>query len=69
MRKKITDYEDGFDWQQWEKRMYRIYPAPPKLELDEYIERYRATGDVCWFLRFLDYYEPSLNRRTQHFLP
>lgn len=67
MRKKISDYDGSFDWQQWEKRTYRIHPAPPKLEPDEYIERYRTTDDVCWFLQFLHYYEPSLNRRTRRF--
>lgn len=63
-QRKVTDYQDGSEWQIWEKRMYLLYPAPPKMEFDEYIERYRDTGDGRYFLYFLHAYEPALNRRA-----
>ena len=51
------------EWQQ-DLVMYRITPAPPKMELQEYIERYCKEKDEKYFLWFLHYYEKTLNTKV-----
>lgn len=41
--------------------MYRITPAPPKWELQEYIRLFVETGNDKYFYWFLHYYEPQMN--------
>ena len=51
------------EWQQ-DLVMYRITPAPPKMELQEYIELYCKEKDEKYFLWFLHYYENTLNTKV-----
>lgn len=51
------------EWQQ-DLVMYRIIPAPPKMELQEYIELYCEEKDEKYFLWFLHYYENTLNTKV-----
>lgn len=44
--------------------MYRIAPAPPKWELQEYIRKYLETKEEKYFFWFLHYYEPQMNKRV-----
>ena len=46
------------------KEMYRVTPAPPKWELQEYIRKYIETNDEKFFFWFLHYYEPQMNRKV-----
>ena len=48
---------------EWEEELYRyrLQPAPEKLPLQEYIERFLETGDDTHFAHFLHYYESVLN--------
>ena len=45
--------------------MYRLDPAPPKLPLQEYIDRYFAENDEKYLLWYLHDQEPMLNRVAQ----
>ena len=47
---------------------YRLNPAPPKLPLQEYIDRYLETGDSAFFEQFLHYYEPAINAKAKEFV-
>ena len=51
------------EWQQ-DLVMYRIIPAPPKMELQEYIELYCKEKDEKYFLWFLHYFENMLNTKV-----
>lgn len=44
-----------------EYTMYSLVPAPPKQELQEYIQRYIDTGDKKYISHFLHYFEPKMN--------
>lgn len=44
---------------------YRLVPPPPKLELQEYIEKYLQTKDDKYIAWFLHYFEPELNIRAK----
>lgn len=44
---------------------YQLNPPPPKLELQEYIEKYLQTKDGKYIAWFLHYYEPELNIRAK----
>ena len=46
------------------KEMYRVTPAPPKWELQEYIRKYIESNDEKYFFWFLHYYEPQMNRKV-----
>ena len=49
----------------WERRMYRLDPAPPKLPAQEYIVRYLTENEdkyLAWYLHDL---EPALNKLVQ----
>lgn len=46
------------------KEMYRVTPAPPKWELQEYIRKYLETKEETYFFWFLHYYEPQMNKRV-----
>ena len=48
------------DWQK-ELYTYRLIPAPPKKDLQEYIDLYLAEKDERYLSWFLHYYEPILN--------
>lgn len=50
-------------------RIFRLDPAPPKVEnINAYIVRAVQEQDTTYFLYFLHYYEPRLNRRVYRFL-
>lgn len=54
----------------WEKELY-IYkqkPAPPKMDLQEYIRLYLAEKNDKYFSWFLHYYEPKLNKSVMGFV-
>ena len=42
--------------------MYRIQPSPVELSFHQYITSYRLSGDGRYFLWFLHYYEPHINK-------
>jgi len=44
---------------------YQLEPAPPKYELQQYIELYLAENEDCYFCWYLHYYEPYLNRSVR----
>lgn len=48
---------------EWEEELYqyRLSPAPPKKELQEYIELYLTEKEESYLSWFLHYYEPILN--------
>ena len=48
---------------EWQKELYtyRLIPAPPKKDLQEYIDLYIAEKDESYLSWFLHYYEPILN--------
>ena len=48
---------------EWEKELYqyRLSPAPPKKDLQEYIDLYLAEKEEQYLSWFLHYYEPILN--------
>lgn len=48
--------------------MYRIVPAPPKWDLQEYIVTYLKEKDNCYFAWFLHYYEKTLNNNVQGYM-
>lgn len=49
--------------EQWNQ--FRLNPAPPKLPLQEYIDRYLETKDENYLSWFLHWQEPSINQRIQ----
>lgn len=51
------------DWQK-DLEIYKIKPAPPKMELQEYIERYYAEKNDKYISWFLHYYEKSINTKV-----
>ena len=49
-------------------RIFRLDPAPPKPEnINDYIVRAAQENDTTYFLYFLHYYEPRLNRKVYRF--
>lgn len=48
--------------------MYRIQPAPPKWDLQEYIVTYLKENDACYLSWFLHYYEKTLNKNVQSYM-
>lgn len=49
----------------WERRMYRLDPAPPKLPAQEYIVRYLTENEDKYLARYLHDQEPALNKLVQ----
>ena len=51
---------------EWEKELYsyRLTPAPPKMRLQEYIERYLAEKDDKYFSWYLPYNEKYINEKV-----
>lgn len=49
----------------WERSMYRLDPAPPKLPPQEYIDSYLAENDEKYLLWYLHDQEPMLNKIAQ----
>lgn len=47
-----------------EHALYRLSPPPPSLPFNDYIRRYRQSGDEQYFLWFLHHYETRLNRKA-----
>ena len=49
----------------WEEDLvqYRLFPAPPRMPLNEYIQKYLDEKDEKYLQWFLHYFEPQLNRR------
>ena len=48
--------------------MYRIVPAPPKWDLQEYIVTYLKEKDESYLSWFLHYYEKTLNKNVQSYM-
>ena len=48
--------------------MYRIVPAPPKWDLQEYIVTYLKEKDERYLSWFLHYYEKTLNKNVQSYM-
>ena len=48
--------------------MYRIVPAPPKWDLQEYIVTYLKEQDERYLAWFLHYYEKTLNKNVQSYM-
>ena len=48
--------------------MYRIQPAPPKWDLQEYIATYLKEQDERYLSWFLHYYEKTLNKNVQSYM-
>ena len=48
--------------------MYRIIPAPPKWDLQEYIVTYLKEKDERYLAWFLHYYEKTLNKNIQSYM-
>lgn len=49
----------------WERRMYRLDPAPPKLPAQEYIVRYLTENEDKYLDWYLHDQEPALNKLVQ----
>ena len=49
----------------WERRMYRLDPAPPKLPAQEYIVRYLTENEDKYLAWYLHDQEPALNELAQ----
>lgn len=49
--------------QRKQREQFKLKPAPPKLPLQECIDRYQTTGDETYLAWFLHWYEPSINQR------
>lgn len=49
----------------WERRMYRLEPAPPKLPAQEYIVRYLTENEDKYLAWYLHDQEPALNKLVQ----
>lgn len=49
----------------WERRMYRLDPAPPKLPAQEYIVRYLTENEDKYLAWYLHDQEPALNKLVQ----
>ena len=47
--------------------MYRIVPAPPKWDLQEYVVTYLKEQDERYLAWFLHYYEKTLNKNVQSY--
>jgi len=47
--------------------MYQIKPIPPEMHLNDYIVRYKQSGDEQYLRHFLHCYEPRLNTRAENF--
>lgn len=50
--------------EQWNQ--FRLNPAPPKMPLQECIDRYLETGDEKFLSWFLHWHEPAINRRIEY---
>ena len=55
---------------EWEKelRIYRLTPAPPKLPLQEYIEKCLAEKDDQYFSWYLHYSEKHINEKVKGYV-
>ncbi len=51
-----------------ELEMYRIHPAPPKWDLQEYISAYKVETDNKYLTWFLHYYENTLNSNVRAYM-
>lgn len=51
-----------------ELEMYRINPAPPKWDLQEYILAYKSENDEKYLNWFLHYYENTLNNNVLQYM-
>ena len=49
--------------EQWNQ--FSLKPAPPKLPLQEYIDKYQETGDELYLAWFLHWYEPTINQKIE----
>lgn len=49
----------------WERRMYRLDPAPPKLPAQEYIVRYLTENEDKYLAWYLHDQDPALNKLVQ----
>ena len=49
--------------EQWNQ--FSLKPAPPKLPLQEYIDKYQETGDELYLAWFLHWHEPTINRKIE----
>ena len=49
------------------KYIYRLNPAPPKWELQEYIRAYCEEKNDMYLSWFLHYYEHTLNRKAEKY--
>lgn len=49
--------------QRKQREQFNLKPAPPKLPLQECIDRYQTTGDETYLSWFLHWHEPSINQR------
>ena len=47
--------------------MYQIKPKPPDMHLNDFIVRYKQSGDEQYLRHFLHCYEPRLNTRAENF--
>lgn len=50
-----------------QKYMYRSEDEPPKMKLNDYIVRYKQTGNNQYLQYFLHKYEPALNKRAMEY--
>ena len=48
-----------------QRNQFHLEPAPPKLPLQEYIDRYLDTGDEDNLRWFLHWYEPTINQKIE----
>ncbi len=48
--------------------MYQLEPAPPKMDLQEYIDGYLNTGDAAFLAQFLHWYESAINNKATDFV-
>ena len=52
----------------WEEDLvqYKLFPAPPRRPLNEYIRLYLDEKDEKYLEWFLHYFEPQLNTKSWH---
>ena len=48
-------------------KMYQLDPAPQQRTPQECIERYLETGDAGFFVQFLHWHEPEINKKAKKF--
>ena len=51
-----------------ESRRYELDYKPERLDWNEYFIRFMETGDIKYYMEFLHYYEPVLDRKTKRFI-